>query len=169
MTKTALKSVTRLLSELNVVELNTARVTLDFLLKGSTTTKTSKSAVGDEGELCFETFRSTLKTFGLNCPPLGVAKRMEIHRHFQREYPLIEIYIKEQFPACGRLKRQKLYRLFAEVLIAWMRKNRVPMKVGLFFRNLGLVQELMIGAFPGYAEQGWLPLMLALGDRNAKT
>ena len=170
MTKTALKSVTKLLSELNVEELSTVRMTLNFLLKNdTTTTKQSKASVGDEGELCFETFRNTLKTAGLHCPPWHVAKRMEIHRCFQHEYPGLRAYIKTQFPASGRHKRQQLYRLFAELLIAWMRRSHLPLKIGIFFQNLGRVPELMVKAFPGYSEQGWLPLILTLGDRNAKS
>ena len=169
MTKTALKSVTKLLSELNPEELTSTRLTLDFLLKGVVTPiKASKSSIADGGELCFETFRRTLKTFGLNCPPFSIAKRMELAKHFSRHYPMLATYIKTQFPSSGRTKRQKLYRLFAELLLIWMRKNHVPMKIGLFFRNLGLIPELMTKAFPGYAEQGWLPLILTLGQRNAK-
>ena len=167
-----LKTLPRLTAEERKQVLEQATMMNLFLKKDDNETYGSGETYGNgrsEQELCYESFRSVLRDGGLSCPPWSTFQRLDILRHYEKGYQGLENYVSEQFSGVVRIERQKLYKIFGELLVSWMKENRVPMKIGLFFKNLNLVPELVSKAFPGYAEQGWLKVVLIWGDRRAGT
>ena len=167
MSTDSLQLVLKALPDLTVEEIRSIRLRLDFLRKHTQKLKEGTEQQ-DNQQFCFEIFRNCLLEAGLPCPPWGAFQRLGISRYFQQQYPIIETYIETQFVGTNRRERQKLYRIFAELLLDWMNEKSL-MKIGVFFKNVNLIPELLSKAFPGYAAQGWLPLILTMGDRNAGT
>ena len=121
----------------------------------------------DDAELLYTQSASVLTARGLRCPPWPAFRRMKIYRHLRNHLPTIQDFSGTNFGNLKRIERQRLYRIYAELLADWIEHNpKVPTKIGVYFQNLGLIPELVHDAFPGYAQQGWLPLVLQLGTRD---
>ena len=167
MSKTDLQTVLTLIPNLNLEERLSVKAAVTFINGATDQHPGQGTKASSNPEICFETFRGVIQGQGVVCPPWGSFKRLHIYKHFHTEYPAIEIYIQTHFGRQKLAQRQRLYFIFAELLLDWMRRNNLPMKVGLFFNNLKLIPELMVGAFPGYLEQGWLPMILLHGNRES--
>ena len=163
MAKENLQTVLTLIPHLNPEERLSVKAAITFINSGSP----QDARVSNDPEICFETFRQAIQGQGITCPPWRAFKHLGIYKHFHTEYPVIETYIQAHFGRQKLAQRQRLYFIFAELLLDWMRCNNLPMKVGLFFNNLKLIPELMVRAFPGYVEQGWLPMILLHGNRES--
>ena len=121
----------------------------------------------DDAQLFYTQSASVLTARGLRCPPWPTFRRMGIYRHLRNNLPAVQDFSETNFGDLKRVARQRLYRIYAELLIDWLERNpRVPTKIGVYFQNLGLIPELVHDAFPGYAQQGWLPMVLQLGARD---
>lgn len=134
--------------------------------EGSGTSRT-KDKEEEEMELFYSVSVQVMKERGLACPPWPRFRQMNIFKHLRTKFPEIKSYTKEYFGKIRRQKRQALYRIYAELLMDWMENHpKVPVKVGVYFQNLNQIPTLISDAFPGYAEQGWLPMVLTLGRRD---
>ncbi len=121
----------------------------------------------DDAELLYIQSANVLVELGLRCPPWPTFRRMRIYRHLRNHHAAIQDFSSTNFGDLKRVARQRLYRIYAELLADWMECNpRVPTKIGVYFQNLGMIPELVHDAFPGYAQQGWLPLVLNMGTRD---
>ncbi len=121
----------------------------------------------DDDELFYGQSASVLNERGLRCPPWPAFQRMKTYRHFQKHLPVIQDFTTNNFGELKRLGRQRLYKIYAELLTDWLENHpSAPMKIGVYFQNIGMVPELVCDAFPGYAQQGWLPMVLQLGGRD---
>lgn len=172
MPKEDLDSVLKLLPGLTPEERVQVRTVVQFLSKGSGIEEPGGTGVEveqDELELSFESMRSVLRSNGVNCPPWLVFRRLHILRHFEKGHIGVQNYLSEYFPEAKRTDRQRLYRIFGELILERMKRDRLDQKIGIFFQRLNQVPELMNEAFPGYAKQGWLSVILLLGDRDAGT
>ena len=167
MSKVDLQTVLTLIPNLNPEERLSVKAAVTFINGGVAQSPDLSTKASSDPEICFETFRRVIQSQGIICPPWGSFKRLNIYKHFHAEYPAIETYIQAHFGRQKLAQRQRLYLIFAELLLDWMHRNNLPMKVGLFFNNLKLIPELMVRAFPGYLEQGWLPMVLLYGNRGS--
>ena len=167
MAREDLQTVLTLIPRLNPEERLSVKAAVTFVDGGSTQSSNQSATTGSNPEICFETFRRAVQGQGVTCPPWRAFKHLDIYKHFHTEYPAIETYIQAHFGRQKLAQRQRLYFIFAELLLDWMRRNNLPMKVGLFFNNLKLIPELVARAFPGYVEQGWLPMILLHGNRES--
>ena len=120
-----------------------------------------------DAELLYQQSSSVLTARGLRCPPWPAFQRMGNYRHLRNHLPAIQDFSGTNFGDLKRVARQRLYRIYAELLADWVEHNpRVPTRIGVYFRNLGMIPELVHDAFPGYAQQGWLSLVLDMGTRD---
>lgn len=121
----------------------------------------------DDAQLFYSQSVRVLTERGLQCPSWPTFQRLGISKHLQNHLPVIQDFTATNFGELKRLGRLRLYKIYAELLTDWLEHHpRVPMKIGAYFQNLGLVPELVCDAFPGYAQQGWLPMVLQLGARD---
>ncbi len=121
----------------------------------------------EELEFFYNVSRTVMKERGLTCPPWRVFRRMGIFKPLKKKFPEVKTYTEKYFGNIQRRKRQAIYRVYAELLMEWMDNHpKVPMKVGTFFQSLNQIPTLIADAFPGYAEQGWLPMVLKIGRRD---
>lgn len=159
------QSIVTTLPKLSEQELRHVRGAIDeHLLQPS---GGQQSIHDDDWQFFYDLSIKILSDRGLRCPPWHVFQRMEIFRHFQKHFPEIQKFTEDNFGQLKRPVRQRLYRIYAELLTDWMEHNpRIPMKIGVYFLNLGMTPELVHNAFPGYAQQGWLPMVLQLGTRD---
>lgn len=168
MTKECLQTVLTLIPQLTSEEKISVKAALSLLTTTPLPSEISTRATvpSDEAQICYETICRSMVNKGVSCPPWGSFRHLDIYRLFINEQPQIKSYIQKHFGEIKLSQRQRLYYLFGELLVDWVHRNELPLKLGLVFKNLKLIPELVERSFPGYAEQGWLPMILALGNRE---
>ena len=121
----------------------------------------------DDAQLFYSQSVRVLTERGLQCPSWPTFQRLGISKHLRNHLPVIQDFTTTNFGELKRLGRQRLYKIYAELLTDWLENHpSAPMKIGVYFQNMGMVPELVCDAFPGYAQQGWLPMVLQLGGRD---
>lgn len=158
------------LSQLDKQELLAVKLAIENLGPGSPGPKSTNEGSEDDTEEQQIFYREAIKLLddrGLPCKPWNVFRRLNVYKHLKDKFPNVEEYTKKNFGNLNKRNRQRLYRIYSELLYDWMELHpAVPMRMGVFFQNLNQIPTLVAQSFPGYAEQGWLPLILKLGRRD---
>ncbi len=141
---------------------------LKRLLEGRPgTARQAKNKADSDKELFYSVSATVMAERGLACPPWPRFQQMNIAKHLKIKFPDIQTYTERYFGKIRRGKKQALYRIYAELLLDWMDNHpKVPFKVGVYFQNLNQIPTLVADAFPNYANEGWLPMILELGRRD---
>jgi len=163
MVKTRAQTVIGMLPELTLGELQQVKLSLDFLARNHVT---QQDHDGDEIAFFYAIVSRVAEDVGLRCPPWNAAQKMKMMPMLRAAWAIVDSYRVKFFPNATQAQRQTLYRIFAEASLERMRRANLPIKPTVLIQTLGRLHEVMADAFPGYAEQGWLPMLLLWGDRG---
>lgn len=167
-----LKDLIGRLGQLSTDDLQAVQLATSHLLSGTRRIEKASSDREAVEEEFYLLITRTLKNHGMACPPWLSFRRTRGYKSLHKTLPDILIYTTKHFGSLKRRDRVRLYRLYAEMLLRWMRNHpAAPMRVGVFFQNLSQIPALVSEAFPGYANEGWLQLVLRMGsyDRGEVT
>ena len=164
-----LEDIISALPKLKAEEVQKVRMTCDFLLQGKPEITIRLDSPSVALEFFYEAALSHCAKKGLTWPPFRAFRRLDVFKAYQANWPLVESFIQKNWPNAKLNDRHKLYGLFVELLADSIISWDVPLTIGTFCRNMGKLPQLVTDAFPGYAEQGWLSLILEWGDRNGCT
>lgn len=165
MSKKDIQAIVSSLPNLSVDELRQVRAAIDFLLKGKE--DTTQEQVSEDIELFYKVSSTVLEDAGIPCLAWYNFQQAKIHKDLAKGFAELEEYTNKHIGKLKRRDRQRLYRIYAEVLVDWMQRSPVPKRQGTFFKRLTMIPQLIAAAFPGYAQQGWLPLIVKMGTRDS--
>lgn len=112
----------------------------------------------------------TLKRFGIYILPWHVFAEAPYFQDSIRKTKRLLEWTDRTFPSLTPKRRRALYRIYAVVLARWLANHQYyAASFHGFWKRIDQIPELLVKAFPGYAEQGWLPLILDIGKPTRET
>lgn len=110
-----------------------------------------------------EGMRSALATRGLrvNFPDAVIAK-WSAYRTFNKNAPAVISWLEKHVPEADRTTKLALGEVVADALIAEFTRWKEPPALSLqtFFSFFQFAPQALERSYPGYAEQGWLRLLV---------
>lgn len=156
------------LSKLTTDELQIVMQQARLLAGSEESVPTGSSSSPDSDMILFyQQACNVLKQNGLSTLTWFRFQKNRYFKQFEHSFQGTRRYSRKHFGKLNRRDRVRLYKIYAELIYNWMNSSKkVNVSSVLFFRSLNLIPVLMTNAFPGYAVQGWLPLVLKMGSRN---
>lgn len=123
-------------------------------------------AQDDEDLFIFYTkLRQTLADKGIKSPNWNGARKTKSFKVLPDKFAELQAYTNEHFGALDRRNRQRLYGIYARVIVAWVEENPyTPLTTRIAINHVDKISEIMANAFPGYAESKLLPIILGIEE-----
>lgn len=151
------------LADLTPDELRKLRSKIDLLLRSETGRER-----GDPAPLLYEAIRETLRARGISSPPYSVfSKRSRLAPAFSVAAAAFREYVAEAFTTRREADLRAASTLAAGLATSHLEKVGVPISLNAVIRSAAYFPDRIASQFPGYAESGHLPKVLALLHRGS--
>ncbi len=154
----------KLLPKLSPSELQQIHGRTEFLI---TSRSKQKRLDSNDEEHFYDSIVTVLRQAGItSVPPFSVFRRQSYYGYYHEKFGVIDKFVEEYFPDISKVQKLKLYMTLARIIVAQMRKQNLPLGMGIICKNLHRVYELFDEAFPGYMQAGLMGLIIGAKPRK---
>jgi hypothetical protein len=160
MPKQDLSEIVSKMPSLTIAELRAVRNLANDLL-GQNAPLAPPTKTEDHLEQFFWQVHKVLRERGIGCRAWHLFTRTKNYRSFAENFTVVETYIQQYFGNVTERQRRRLYYIFALTIANWIDDNpMIPLGIRNISINLDQLPGCMRNAFPDYAENGLLPVLL---------
>lgn len=146
------------LSTLNAAELNQVIIMAQKFreFKG-------KDGRGTDEQLFFEVLAEQIEIAApVSVPPFFIIQkeRPSDYKLFVEVFDWLEVWIASNFKNVQKINKRRIYGVVSELVVEWVSKGPIPLSLITVLRQFKAVPGLIDKAFPGYAGNNMLDMIL---------
>ena len=126
-------------------------------------TKTQKGKETDSEEsLFYSVLKDTLEYYCYGkVMPYQTFKRGKFYKSYKEKFPVVQEFMQQHFPDAKLVERKMIYRTFSRLIIKRINQwEDVEVRIGTCAVNVDRIPSLVDRAFPGYAKNGLLSMLI---------